>query len=133
MRTTRDRYAAAFLGLGAILILGCGDSIGPGVPTTGSIEITVSTASAPTDIDPDGYALRIDDELRQAIDVNGAVTIGALPRGRYLVRLDGLATNCSVSSTNPLWVNVISTRVSRVSFSVSCIAMTDTGPGGWDY
>lgn len=133
MRVTTHHYAVAFLGLAAIVTLGCGDSTGPAPPLTGSIEISVSTASALTDIDPDGYAVSLDDEPRQTVGANDAVTIGPLLRGRYLVRLDGLASNCSVTSTNPLWVKVISTRVSPVSFSVSCLAKTETGGGGWDY
>lgn len=133
MRATHGYLAATFLGLAAMLVLGCGDSAGPAAPATGEIEITVSTKSENIDIDPDGYTLRIDGGLGQAVGVNATVTIRALPKGKHLVRLEGLAPNCSVSGTNPRSIEVHSDgAASSVSFSVSCRATTD-GSGDWDY
>jgi hypothetical protein len=132
---------ATFIGLTPMLTMGCGDSPGPIVPTTGAIEITVSTASENVAVDPDGYVLSVVAEpgLRiwlpaHSVGVNAIVTVVALPTGKYLVRLDGLAPNCSVSGTNPRSVDVITDEAaSTVSFSVSCLAQTDTGAGDWDY
>lgn len=120
MRITHCYLAATFLGLAAILTLGCDNSTGP---TTGAIAVTVSTAGANIDLDPDGYTLSIDGGPGQAVAVNAAVTIADLPTGNHLVRLDGLAPNCSVSGTNPRSVDVIasSDASSPVSFSVSCM------------
>ena len=101
MRVTSYYLGATFLGLAAILTLGCDDSRPPAGPVTGAIEITVATASASIDIDPDGYSLSIDGGPGLPVGVNAAVTIGALPTGKHLVRLDGVAPNCSVSGTNP--------------------------------
>jgi hypothetical protein len=131
MRATQGYLAATFLGFAAILTLGCDDSTGPAQPT-GAIQITVSTKGANIDIDPDGYTLSIDHGPGQAVAVNAAVTIGALPSGRHRVRLDGLASNCSVSGTNPRVVEVIAGRsAAPLSFAVSCFA--PGGGGGWDY
>ena len=133
MRVT-DHYAAAFLGLASVLALGCGDSTGPAAPTTGAIAISVSTASTSIDVDPDGYTLSIDGRPGQAVGVNATLTIGALPVGSHLLRLDGLAPNCSVRGPNPLSVDVIADNpVSVASFSVSCSAKDGTGAGDWDY
>jgi len=127
---THRFLAATFLGVAAIVALGCHDSTGSTAPGTGAIEITVATEGTITDIDPDGYTLSIDGGLGQAVGVNATVTIGALPTGRHFVRLDGLAANCSISGTNPRSVNVTADNSApTVSFSVSC----NSGPGPWDY
>lgn len=133
-RTILNSLAATFLGLAAMLTLGCNDSNGPAAPMTGAIEITVWTASADVDIDPDGYTLSIDGRPGQAVGVNAALTIGALSSGKHFVRLDGVAPNCSVGGANPRLVDVIADEAAApVSFSVSCIAKGDTGAGEWDY
>jgi hypothetical protein len=137
----RAYHAPKSLGLAAILTLGCDDSIGPPAPTTGSIEITVSTAGENIDVDPDGYILSIDGvpALRRwlaarSVGVNATLTVGSLPTGRYLVRLDGLAANCSVSSPNPRSVDVTADEAAfPVPFSVTCLTKTGTGAGDWDY
>ena len=135
MRAIHSLLAATFLGLAAILTLGCGDSTGPTVAqTTGTIEISVSTQSMSTDVDPDGYSLIVDGQPGQAIGVNVMLTVGALLQGTHLIRLDGLASNCSVRSPNPLSVYVYAGIAhSLVSFSVACGAMGTGGEGGWDY
>lgn len=129
--------AATLFGLAAILTLGCDDSTGPAAPTTGTIVVTVSTVSDNTNVDPGGYILSIDGGPGEAVGINASVTIGALPRGNHLVRLDGLASNCSVSGTNPRSVNVIALNTASpiaVAFSVSCSAAGgSSGAGDWDY
>jgi hypothetical protein len=132
--STHYYLGATVFGLGALLTLGCDDSTGSATPVTGTIEITVSTASADIDIDPDGYTLSIDGRPGQAVGVNAVVTIGSLPSGKHLVQLHGLAPNCSVGGSNPRSVDVITDEVaSAVTFSVSCIGKSDTGAGEWDY
>jgi hypothetical protein len=136
MRATPDYLVATFLGLAAVLTPGCGgDSTGPAgqaAPPTGVIEITVSTVSEIVDVDPDGYTLSIDGGLSYTVGVNATVRIGGLPTGSHLVRLDGLAANCSVSGTNPRSVDVIADEAALpLSFSVECVATT--GKGDWDY
>jgi hypothetical protein len=129
-------YLAATLA--AIATLGCGHDSNElaAPPPTGAIEITVSTTGASIDIDPDGYTLTIDTRPAEAVGVNTAVRVGGLRAGPHLVRLDGLAPNCSVSGTNPRWVDVTTDgAASPVSFAVSCIAKPEIGPGAgyWDY
>jgi hypothetical protein len=134
MRATHDSLTAVFLGLAAVLTLGCGDSTGPAALTTGTIAVAVSTTSANTDIDPDGYTVSIDGVWDRAIGVNAAVTIAAFPSGKHVVSLYGLASNCSMTGPNPLSVDVIADKpASLASFSVSCSAQVDGGEGGWDY
>jgi hypothetical protein len=118
-----------------VLALGCGDSTGPAAPTTGVLQITVSTDSANVAVDPGNYTLSIDDGPGQAVGANATITIGALPTGRHLVRLDGLAPNCAISGNNPrvVYVGTDKAPASPVSFSISCHADDGTGAGDWDY
>jgi hypothetical protein len=134
MNKTHPSLVAALLGLTAILTVGCGDSGGPAEPTTGTLEITVSTDSANVAVDPGGYTLVIDGGAGQAVGANATVTITGLPTGPHLVRLDGVAPNYAVNGNNPRWayVDTDKTPASPVSFSVSRFGTTDCR-GCWDY
>jgi len=135
MRVTHYYIAATFLGLTAILTVGCSDSSGPATPTTGVLEIRVSTDSAYVAVDPGGYTLVIDGGLGQAVGANATLTIAPLPTGRHLVRLDGVAPNYAVNGNNPRWVYVGTDNApaSPVSFSISRLAGTTDCGGCWDY
>ena len=135
MHKTQHYLATALLGLATILIAGCGDSnaAAPAATPMGAIEITVSTASAITDIDPDGYFLSIDDGPLQPVRVDATMTIGGVRLGTHLVSLYGLAANCAVNGTNVRSVDVTTQgAASTVSFAVTCLP-PDSGPGPWDY
>jgi len=144
MRVITDSLAVTLLGLAAILTLGCDDSREPEPPSApaaaakGAIEITVSTEGADIDVDPDGYTVTINAGLNtnggssRVVDANTTVTVGALRRGSYRVRLDGLAPNCNVSGTNPRWVEVVTDEsISTVTFVVLCFDKSSAG--AWDY
>jgi len=122
MRVTRYHLAATSIALAAALTTGCGDPAGP---RTGAIVISVSTPGSPAYWDLDGYTLKIDDGASQVVASNAIVTIADLPTGDHLVRLEGVAPNCSVSGTNPRFVEVKAGDV-FVSFSVTCGARTGT-------
>jgi hypothetical protein len=127
--------ATALLGLATILTAGCDDSsaAAPAPQPMGAIEITVSTASAITDIDPDGYFLSIDDGPLQPVRVDATMTIGGVRVGTHLVSLYGLAANCAVTGTNVRSVEVTTQgAASTVSFAITCLPR-DSGPGPWDY
>jgi len=132
MRATHYYVPGMLMGIAAMLSLACDNSTTR--PPTGAIVVTVSTVGADTDVDPDGYAVIIDSERVEAVGVNATVMIGALRTGNHLLRLAGLAGNCSLSGTNPLSVDVLTENAaSSVSFSVSCIAKNTSGDGDWDY
>jgi Tol biopolymer transport system component len=124
MRLTHS-YVAATLVSVAMLTLGCGDSTGP---TTGAIRLVVTTAGETADRDPDGYTLSVDGGPDQDIAIYYAVTIADLPAGNHLVRLGGLAPNCSVDgSSNPRSVDVGGRNGAApltVLFIISCLANT---------
>lgn len=135
MRVTNDDFGATFLGLAVVLTLACGDSSAPAAPTTGVLEITVSTDSANVAVDRGDYTLVIDGGPGQAVGANATLTIAALSTGRHLVRLDGVAPNYAVNGDNPRWAYVGTDKAPAppVSFSISRLPGTIDCGDCWDY
>jgi dipeptidyl aminopeptidase/acylaminoacyl peptidase len=106
----------------AAFLAACGDDDGPTAPTTGSIQVTVSTTGV--DIDADGYTFSIDGGSAQAIDVNGSQTVSGLAPGALVVQLGDVAVNCTVDGQNPKSVTVTAGQTVQASFSVTCSALT---------
>lgn len=119
MRATGRDLASTLFGLVLIPSSGCGDFA---APTTGAIGVSVTTVGA--DVDPDGYIVWVDHRPIRVVGVNAATKIASLAPGNYLVRLDGLALNCSVSGTNPRSVAVTAGATANASFSISCAGPT---------
>ena len=132
---TRRSLVRPMLALGAILAMGCSESNAatPTEPSTGALEVHVSTVSAAADLDTDGYLLIIDNGPGLAVEVNATLSVGALRTGNHQARLDGLALQCTVSGNNPRSVYVGTDKAPSppVSFDVSC--SDNSGAGGWDY
>jgi hypothetical protein len=87
---------------------------------SGSLQ--VSTATTGSDLDPDGYAVTIDGSGNQPIGVNDQITIPGLSAQDHTVRLNGVASNCTVSGANPRTVNVPAGGSAQTTFSVTCTA-----------
>jgi len=136
MNKTHRSLVAALLGLSAILTVGCGDSsapAAPAAPTTGTLEIRVSTDSANVPVDPGGYTLVVDNGPGQAIGANATITIAALPTGWHLVRLDGVAPNYAINGDNPRWVYVGTDKAPAPPVSFSVFSLGTDCAGCWDY
>jgi len=93
-------------------------------PTTGSIRVTTATTGA--DLDPNGYAARVDGGPWQALPLSGLVVFSDLPAGDHTVVLDGVAANCVIAGDNPHTVSVAGGAATEVAFAVTC----STSPGG---
>src|SRR5437868_73003 len=89
-------------------------------PTTGNL--TVSTSTTGSNLDPDGYTATVDGGASQAIGINGSVTFSGLSSGSHSVVLSGVASNCSVSGGTSRTVSVPAGGAAATSFSVSCAA-----------
>ena len=85
-------------------------------------DLTVSTTTTGSDLDPDGYTVTVDGSQSQAIATNGSVTFSGLAAGDHRVALSGVAGNCSVSGDNPRTVTVPAGGTGSTTFSVSCSA-----------
>ncbi|MFL5954844.1 MAG: hypothetical protein ACJ76I_12135, partial [Gaiellaceae bacterium] len=87
-------------------------------------DLRVTTATTGVELDPDGYAVRVDGGTPQAVAINGSVTFAALTAGSHSLTLSGLAANCTVSGANPQTVTVAAGTTTTSSFAVSCVATT---------
>lgn len=97
-------------------------------PTTG--DLTVTTTTTGSSLDPDGYTVTVDNANSQPIPANGAVTFSGLPAGDHTVLLSGVAGNCTVSGPNPQTVTVPAGAAVTASFAVSCTTTTGKMTGG---
>lgn len=132
MHPTSSYLAGALIVLAAALSAGCGDSSAPASQLAGTIAITVATTSAGGPIDPDGYSLSVDNGPGQVIPVDADISVTGRPIGKHLVRLDGVAANCTVDGDNPLSVQVtIGMSATPARFLVMCWPYS--GPSPWDY
>src|SRR5690242_381541 len=89
-------------------------------PQTGNL--TVSTSTTGSNLDPDGYTATVDGGASQSVATNGSVTFTGLSAGSHSVALSGVAANCSVGGANPQTVTVPSGGTATASFAVSCAA-----------
>src|SRR2546426_157610 len=89
-------------------------------PPTGNL--TVSTNTTGSNVDPDGYTATVDGGASQGIATNGSVTFTALPAGSHTVVLSGVAGNCTVSGGASRTVDVSAGGTASTSFAVSCVA-----------
>jgi hypothetical protein len=90
--------------------------------TTGNLTVTTSTTGS--NLDPDGYTATVDGSTSEAVATNGSVTFIGLAAGSHSVVLSGIATNCTVSGGNTQTVNVPLGGTATAAFSVSCTATT---------
>src|SRR3989441_10863633 len=90
--------------------------------TTGNLTVTTNTTGS--NLDPDGYTVTIDGGPSQTIATNGSVTFNALATGNHQATLSGMAANCSVSGANPQSGNPPAGGTATTTFSVSCTAAT---------
>src|SRR6266576_196314 len=90
-------------------------------PPTGNL--TVSTSTTGSSLDPDGYTVTLDGNTNRAIAANGSVTFSGLSAGSHTVVLSGVAGNCTVSGGTSRTVNVPSGGTASTSFAVSCVAI----------
>ena len=84
---------------------------------TGSLEVTVTTGGA--DLDADGYTVLADPALASAAGLNDTVVFPSLDAGTHVVRLSGVADNCTLP-TNPDTVVVPAGDTARAAFQVTC-------------
>src|SRR5947199_1676793 len=90
-------------------------------PLTGS-----NRSSAPTtgsSLDPNGYTATLDVLQSQSVPTNGSTTFSGVLLGVHAVQLSGVASNCSLNSSNPQTVTLTGSSASA-SFSVNCTATT---------
>ena len=144
MYLARFRFAAAFAGVAAGFTVGCTDPTGSGGSAGsepvigvkgvfGLVDLKASTVSAPEDVDPDGYTVAVDDAFGWPI-ASGQVRTLVVSAGTHRMLLQGVAANCTVTSENPVSVDVPASPAvaAPVTWEVVCGPNGDTGAGAWD-
>lgn len=124
MGTKRTRRAPVWLvALGAVLAVGCGDSVNAPA-SVGILRVNVTVLGARPDSDGFNVDLSLDGQGpvgSQAVAGRIAyLTFPALAPGRYTLALTALQENCSVEGEQPLGVDVLSAQTSFAFFTVSC-------------
>jgi probable HAF family extracellular repeat protein len=117
----RTLFAAA-LGLLTCAALSCGGDDGLTGPTTGQLQVTLSMTGE--ELDPDGCQVSVDGGSPEVITAGSSVRFTGLEAGSHSVRLDDLASNCTVEGPNPRSVSVAAGTTTPVTFSVTCSATT---------
>src|SRR5438093_312662 len=107
--------------LAPVLALNPGTAQAPG-------NLTVSTSTTGSNLDPDGYTVAVDGGPGQAIGINGSLSFTNLAAGSHSVTLSGVAANCTVSGGNSQTVSVPSGGTATAAFTVSCSATTGNLP-----
>jgi len=97
-------------------------------PPPGNLTVTTSTTGS--SLDPDGYTVTVDGTSSQLIGINGSVTFTGLVAGNHSVALSGVAANCTVSGGSSQTVTVPSGGTVTAAFSVTCMAVTGKMTGG---
>jgi VCBS repeat-containing protein len=105
--------------LGALIagvLPGCGDPTAP--PSTGSLDVTITTSGALTE--PDSVEVVIDSQA-QAWVMGGHAVITGIATGRHSIKLGGVAPACNVTTDNPLAVDIRAGASTSVEFAVRCL------------
>jgi hypothetical protein len=87
-------------------------------PDVGDLRVSASTTG--TDLDPDGYEVRIDGSQARSLGVNGEVLYTGLTSGPHELSVQGIADNCTLSGSNPRSVDVNFGQTTGVSLSFVC-------------
>ncbi|MEP6688602.1 MAG: hypothetical protein ABJC36_09655 [Gemmatimonadales bacterium] len=90
--------------------------------TTGAIEVTTTSAGSPAD--PDGYQFQLDGGAEQLIGTGATVSLPGLAPGSHAIGLGGLAGNCTVAGDNPRDATVTAGGTAQVAFAVTCASST---------
>lgn len=125
----RARAAVGRICLLAALAAGCGADDDPG-----SIHVTVTTTG--TSLDANGYSVTAASTTKD-VPANGEATLADFSPGRYTVELSEVAANCTVTSSNPVTVQLGSGAEAAAAFEVECtmpgLVRVRVSTSGWDY
>lgn len=113
----------SLIAAGALVLYGggCGDGKSPAEPIVSQPgRIRVSVLASGGDLDANGFEVVVGSEgFRRPVSLAGPSAFD-FAAGSHSVRLEGVAPNCSVVSTNPLTVTVVAGGIAEVVFQVEC-------------
>jgi Tol biopolymer transport system component len=88
-------------------------------PKRGTVHIIVATTG--TDLDADGYELKVTGLPPASIPANGAQDMLGVQQGPVVVELRGISANCAVAGTNPQTVSVPFDGTVDAEFAIHCV------------
>ena len=131
LRVLSKTHGPGPVGLGGNLAGGTADAasnyvvlVNPAEDPTETGNLSVTTTTTGTNLDPDGYTVTVDGTQSQAIGVNGTLNLTSLAIGDHTVKLGDVALNCTVAADNPRTVSVTFNGTATTSFAVTCTALT---------
>lgn len=105
------------------------------VATTGVVEIAIVTLG--DDPDPNGYVVQVDGGTVGVEPANTTARFGEISGGDHAVRLDDVASNCTVAGSNVNVVNVaiggLTRDTARTAFEVTCVKTDKIAFTRWDW
>ena len=110
--------------MAAVFWLACGGGGGLTAPTTGALEVIISTTGGASD--PDGYTLTLDDAEVQPVGAAARAMLDDLAPGTHRIGLAGVSPGCAVQGDNPRSVSVAAGETATEDFVVVCAAATLT-------
>ena len=82
--------------------------------------VEVVTQTTGTEVDPDGYEVRIDTTPPLSIGIDDAVLVEDQVTGPHIVLLSGTSENCCVVPENPRGVTVAADETASTTFMIMC-------------
>jgi hypothetical protein len=83
-------------------------------------QITVTTQTTGSPVDPDGYTVSLDEGTPENIANNGTWLFSDVAVGLHSLRLDDMEGNCTVQGNNPQTVNVTAGVDTTATFNIDC-------------
>jgi len=119
--------------LALCLAVACGD--GPSGLARGDLTVVVTTTGLSPD--PDGYLVRVDQEVFRRLAVNETITFD-LAAGPHQVEVTDIAGHCVLAGANPRPITVVAEQVTQVALEITCSARpgslrVNVTSTGWDH
>jgi hypothetical protein len=119
---------AAVASMFALLSCGGGDSRTPTDPDPdpSGQTVTVQVTTSGTDLDPDGYTVRLGSRSA-GVQANGTATFTGVAAGSHELRLDGVALNCLPEGGPTRSITVGASAGAQAAFDVECFVDFEDG------
>jgi hypothetical protein len=130
----RSRFARCMLGAAGVVLtsvgFGCGEESAvappppppPPAPAFGWIIVVANVSGG--DTDADGFDVTVYGEPPRTLAGGSALVLSDVAPGKYIVRLDGIASNCVLRDENPRTVFVAERQAAVVLFNLICLPHT---------
>lgn len=85
---------------------------------TGTMQVKIATSGP--DQDADGYTVSVDGSQGTSVDATDTLYVPKLGKGAHSVQLAGMASNCSLTGSNPRNLDIAAGDTTSTTFEISC-------------